>query len=82
MGRKRGAGSKRDFLKRRLGETTRVSLLHVTVPDAELRLEQALEVLLSGTSSPGEMVDGHDLCGGNNGDESAASGDTPLEHAN
>ena len=52
-----------------------VSLRHVTVPDAELRLEQALEVLLSGTISTDEMVEGQDLHGDQNGEDSAAGGD-------
>jgi hypothetical protein len=77
MGRKKGAGSKRDFFKESKGETTRVSVLYVTVPDAKLRLEQALEVLLSGTLSPGEIIADQDLRGDENGDDSAADGDVP-----
>jgi len=77
MGRIRGAGRKRDFFKESQGETTRVSVLYVTVPDAKLRLEQALEVLLAGTPSPGETIADKDLRGDENGDDSAADGDVP-----
>jgi len=77
VGTTRGAGRKRDFLKGRPGEITRnaVSLRYVDVPDAELRLEQALELLLSGTLSQGEIIAGQDIRGDQNGDDSDADGD-------
>ena len=77
MGRRRLDGGKRDLLKGRRGEITRstVSLRHVDVPDAELRLEQALELLLAGTLFPGETVIGEDLRRDRNVGDSAADGD-------
>ena len=51
-----------------------VSLRYVDVPDAELRLEQAMEVLLTETLPPGETVKGQDPHSDQNGD-SAADGD-------
>ncbi len=77
MGRTRGAGSKRDFHKGTQGETTRskVSLRYVDVPDAELRLEQALEVLLSGTLPQAEMIKGQNIQSDQRGEDSTADGD-------
>ena len=77
MGRRRLDRGKWDLLKGRRGEITRstVSLRHVDVPDAELRLEQALELLLAGTLFPGETVIGEDLLRDRNVGDSAADGD-------
>ena len=77
MGRRRLDRGKRDFLKRRRRETTRstVSLRHVDVPDAVLRLEQALELLLAGTLSPDEMVEGQALNGDQDMEHATADGD-------
>ncbi|MQY81684.1 MAG: hypothetical protein GH158_05570 [Dehalococcoidia bacterium] len=77
MGRRRLDREKRDLLKGRRGEITRstVSLRHVDVPNAELRLEQALELLLAGTLFPGETVIGEDLRRDRNVGDSAADGD-------
>jgi hypothetical protein len=77
MGRRLLDREKRDLLKGRRGEITRstVSLRHVDVPNAELRLEQALELLLAGTLFPGETVIGEDLRRDRNVGDSAADGD-------
>lgn len=77
MGRKRGPGSKQDFLKERPGEATQntVSLRHVNVPDAELRLEQALEVLLEGTSPLDEIVTGQNLLEAHDDENASDNGD-------
>lgn len=77
MGRTRGPGSTRDFHEGTQGETTgsKVSLRYVDVPDAELRLDQALELLLAGTLSADKLVEGHDLQGDPNGENSTADRD-------
>jgi len=79
MGRRRLDREKRDLLKGRRGEITRstVSLRHVDVPNAELRLEQALELLLAGTLFPGETIADKDLWGDENRDGSAPDGEAP-----
>jgi len=76
VGRKQGTGGKRNLLEGRPGETTpsKVSLRHVTVPDAELRLDQALELLLGGTLSPCEIVEGQALNGDQDVEHSTADG--------
>jgi len=53
---------------------SKVSLRHVMVPDAELRLDHALELLLGGTPSPDEMVEGQALNGDQDMEHSTADG--------
>jgi hypothetical protein len=56
---------------------SKVSLRHITVPDAKLRLEQALELLLAGTLFPGETIADKDLWGDKNRDGSAPDEEAP-----
>ena len=62
VGRRQLNRGKRESLKETPGETARsiVSLRHVDVPDAELRLEQALELLLGEAISLDEIVEGEE----------------------
>lgn len=79
MGRKRGAGHMQGSSEGKPREVTpsKVSLRHIAVPDAELRLEQALELLLAGTLFPGETITDKDLWGDENRDGSAPDGEAP-----
>ncbi len=93
MDKKHGAGNNRGFLQGRPGEDLPgVSLRRVRVPDAELRLVRALEILLASPVSPDEQVEGQGPGSGNDEDVRTLSmvldvrylpvGEAEISHSN
>ncbi len=75
MDKKQNSGKNRGFLKGRPGEDLPdVSLRRVRVPDAEVRLVRALDILLAGPVSPDEQVEGQGPGSGNDEDVSTSDG--------